>query len=92
LISNYSQYKYKELKIDFISIYKNSKIASNLNVYGLKCIITKDGKTLTFTIDKNNAKFIEIFLGEINLSQSSYSPQYSIDFYAYDKNKKLILV
>lgn len=92
LISNYSQYKYKELKIDFVSIYKNSKIAANLNVYGLKCIITKDGKTLTFTIDKNNAKFIEVFLGEISLSQSSFSPQYSIDFYAYDKNKKLILV
>jgi hypothetical protein len=92
LVAYYSINRYQELTIDFISIFNNIKIASNFNVFGLKCIITKGGKNLTFTIEKANSKFIKIFLGQTVLSSDSFSPQYSIDFYAYDKNKKIILV
>jgi len=75
-----------------VSLFSISRIASNPKIYGITCIINKNGKTLKFKIYKNNAKFISVFLGEVPLNSLFYSPKYSIDFYAFDSNLKLINV
>lgn len=92
LVLGISENKYIQLKIDFVKLFLFSKVASNLNVYGLCCIINKNGKTIKFRIERDNAKEVNIFLGEVEINSTFYSPKYSIDFYAFDKNMKLINV
>jgi hypothetical protein len=92
LDSGFTENKFKELKIDFVALFSSGSLSTNAKVYGLYCIITKDGKTLKFKILRSQAKFINLFLGEIPLNRFSFSPPYSIDFYAFDENMKLINV
>ncbi len=92
LDSGFTENKFKELKIDFVALFSSGSLSANAKVYGLYCIITKDGKTLKFKILRSQAKFINLFLGEIPLNRFSFSPPYSIDFYAFDENMKLINV
>jgi hypothetical protein len=47
---------------------------------------------LKFKILRSEARFVNIFLGEKPTSSGNYSPSYFIDFYAFDKNLKLINV
>ena len=89
---SFAENKFKELKIDFVSIFNSNSVSNNVNVYGLYCLVTKDGKTLKFKILRSEAKFINLFLGEIPLNGINFNPQYSIDFYAFDQNMKLINV
>ncbi len=92
LDAGFAENKFKELKIDFVNIFNYGSVSTNAKVYGLYCIVTKDGKTLKFKILRSEAKFINLFLGEIILNRVNFSPQYSIDFYAFDQNMKLINV
>ena len=92
LDASFAENKFKELKIDFVSIFNSNSVSNNVNVYGLYCLVTKDGKTLKFKILRSEAKFINLFLGEIPLNGINFNPQYSIDFYAFDQNMKLINV
>jgi len=92
LDAGFTENKFKQLKIDFVKIFNSGSVSTNPNVYGLYCIIIKDGKTLKFKILRSEAKFINLFLGEIVLSSVNFNPQYSIDFYAFDRNLKLINV
>ena len=46
----------------------------------------------SFKILKSKGRFVNIFLGEKQTSSTNYSPSYFIDFYAFDKNLKLINV
>lgn len=92
LDAGFTENKFKQLKIDFVSIFNSGSISTNPKVYGLYCILTKDGKTLKFKILRSEAKFINLFLGEISLNKVIFNPQYSIDFYAFDQNMKLINV
>jgi hypothetical protein len=92
LDAGFTENKFKQLKIDFVSIFNSGSVSTNLKVYGLYCIITKNGKTLKFKILRSEAKFIKLFLGETPLNRINFNPQYSIDFYAFDQNMKLINV
>jgi hypothetical protein len=92
LDSGFAENKFKQLTIDFENIFNSGSVSTNPKVHGLYCIITKDGKTLKFKILRSEAKFIKLFLGETPLNRINFNPQYSIDFYAFDQNMKLINV
>ena len=92
LDAGFAENKFKQLKIDFVSIFNSGSVSTNAKVNGLYCIVTKDGKTLKFKILRSEARFINLFLGETTLNRISFNPQYSIDFYAFDQNIKLINV
>lgn len=92
LDAGFTENKFKQLKIDFVSLFNSSSIATNSKIHGLYCIVTKDGKTLKFKILRSEARFINLFLGETTLNRINFNPQYSIDFYAFDQNMKLINV
>lgn len=92
LDAGFTENKFKQLKIDFVSLFNSSSIATNSKIHGLYCIVTKDGKTLKFKILRSEARFINLFLGETALNRINFNPQYSIDFYAFDQNMKLINV
>ena len=89
LESSFTLNKYQQMSIDFVNLFASSKINNNTNIYGLYCVVVKNGKTIRFKIEKSSAKIVTIFLGEKNASMNNFSPSYSIDFYAFDKNLKL---
>jgi hypothetical protein len=89
LESSFTMNKYQKMNIDFTNLFASNKINNNVNIYGLYCVIIKNGKTIRFKIEKSSARIINIFLGEKNTSLNNFSPSYSIDFYAFDKNLKL---
>jgi hypothetical protein len=89
LESSFTMNKYQKMNIDFTNLFASNKINNNINIYGLYCVIIKNGKTIRFKIEKSSARIINIFLGEKNTSLNNFSPSYSIDFYAFDKNLKL---
>lgn len=89
LESSFTLNKYQQMSIDFVNLFASSKINNNPNIYGLYCVVVKNGKTIRFKIEKSSAKIVTIFLGEKNASMNNFSPSYSIDFYAFDKNLKL---
>lgn len=89
LESSFTLNKYQQMAINFTNLFALSKVNNNINIYGLYCIIIKNGKTIRFKIEKSSAKIVTVFLGEKNASLNNYSPSYSIDFYAFDKNLKL---
>jgi len=89
LESSFTLNKYQQMSIDFVNLFVSSKINNNPNIYGLYCVVVKNGKTIRFKIEKSSAKIVTIFLGEKNASMNNFSPSYSIDFYAFDKNLKI---
>lgn len=89
LNANYNLKMYQSISIDFVNLFT---YIINPSVYGLLCNITRNGKILKFKILKTEARFIKVFLGEKPISSGNYSPSYFIDFYAFDRNLKLINV
>jgi len=89
LNANYNLKMYQSISINFINLFS---YLTNPSIYGLLCSITRNGKVLKFKILRNEARFINVFLGEKPVSALNYSPSYFIDFYAFDKNLKLINV
>lgn len=83
--------KYESLTVDFISMFNNLITTRRIdNVFGIMCIINKNGKSLNFNILKEDARLIKIFLGE-SLA-GNISAKTSIDLYAFDLNYKIINV
>jgi len=89
LNANYNLKMYQSVTINFVDLFA---YLTNPLVYGLLCSVTRNGKVLKFKILKSKARFVNIFLGEKQTSSTNYSPSYFIDFYAFDKNLKLINV
>ncbi len=89
LNANYNLKMYQSITINFGDLFI---YLTNPLVYGLLCSITRNGKVLKFKILKSKGRFVNIFLGEKQTSSTNYSPSYFIDFYAFDKNLKLINV
>lgn len=89
LESSFTMNKYQKMSIDFTNLFDFYKINNNVNIYGLYCVVIKNGKTIKFKVEKPLARIINIFLGEKNTSLNNFSPNYSIDFYVFDKNLKL---
>ena len=89
LNANYNLKMYQSISINFVDLFT---YLTNPLVNGLLCNITRNGKILKFKILRSEARFVNIFLGEKPISSGNYSPSYFIDFYAFDKNLKLINV
>jgi len=89
LNANYNLKMYQSISINFVNLFS---YLTNPSVYGLLCNITRNGKILKFKVLRSDARFINVFLGEKPNSSKDYSPSYFIDFYAFDKNLKLINV
>lgn len=89
LNANYNLKMYQSVTINFVGLFG---YLTNPLVYGLLCSVTRNGKVLKFKILKSKGRFVNIFLGEKQTSSTNYSPSYFIDFYAFDKNLKLINV
>lgn len=92
LDSSYTQSVYKQLTINFSSLFDDNKIKNNDELKGLLCKIRKNGKSLTFKVDKTNRIPVKIFLGQTAKKQVSFVSDYEIDFYAYDINGRLFNV
>ena len=83
--------KYEYLTVDFISMFNNLIATRRIdNVFGIMCIINKNGKSLNFNILEEDARLVKIFLGE-SLA-GNISAKTSIDLYAFDLNYKIINV
>jgi hypothetical protein len=89
LNANYNLKMYQSISINFVNLFT---YLTNPLVNGLLCNITRNGKILKFKVLRSEARFVNIFLGEKPISSGNYSPSYFIDFYAFDKNLKLINV
>ena len=89
LNANYNLKMYQSISINFVNLFT---YLTNPLVNGLLCNITRNGKILKFKVLRSEARFVNIFLGEKPISSRNYSPSYFIDFYAFDKNLKLINV
>ena len=60
------------------------------NVFGIMCIVNRNGKSLNFNLLKEDARKVKIFLGES--FAGNISAKTSIDLYAFDLNYKIINV
>ena len=60
------------------------------NVFGIMCIINRNGKSLNFNLLKEDARSVKVFLGES--FSGNISAKTSIDLYAFDLNYKIINV
>ena len=83
--------QYESLTVDFISMFNNliSERGVN-NVFGMMCIINRNGKSLNFNLLKEDARLVKVFLGES--FTGNISAKTSIDLYAFDLNYKIINV
>ena len=83
--------QYESLTVDFISMFNNliSERGVN-NVFGIMCIINRNGKSLNFNLLKEDARLVKVFLGES--FTGNISAKTSIDLYAFDLNYKIINV
>lgn len=91
LNGDYLNNQYQYMILDFKILFNILSIVRGaVNLYGIMCVINRNGKSLTFNILKNEQKSIKIFLGEIQQGNISYKT--SIDFYAFDSNYKIINV
>ena len=90
LNEDYFNAKYESLSIDFKFLFSilNNRGASS--VFGIMCVINRNGKTLTFNILKSNQSIIDVFLGESRTGNAVYKT--TLDFYAFDINYKIINV
>jgi ABC-type molybdate transport system substrate-binding protein len=90
LNDNYFNSQYESIKIDFISLFSILDNRAANNVFGIMCVINRNGKTLTFNILKSNQTLINVFLGETQAGNVIYKT--SLDFYAFDLNYKIFNV
>lgn len=81
---------YDEVAINFNYLFSVLNNKGDVNVFGLMCVINRNGKTMKFNILKENAYIVKIFLGESSVG--SFTAKTEIDFYAFDKNYKIINV
>lgn len=90
LNDQYNNAIYDELNIDFKFLFSILDNRNANDVYGLMCVINRNGKTMNFNVLKQNSSIVKIFLGET--AQGSNSAKTDIDFYAFDFNYKIINV
>ena len=90
LNDNYFNSQYESIRIDFISLFSILNNRGANNVFGIMCVINRNGKTLTFNILKSNQSLINVFLGETQAGNIIYKT--SLDFYAFDLNYKIFNV
>jgi hypothetical protein len=90
LNKQYYDNAYEELIIDFNFLFSYLQIIGSNNVFGLMCIVKRNGKSLNFNVFRNNANRINIFLGETPVG--NITSKTNLDFYAFDSNYKLINV
>jgi hypothetical protein len=90
LNKQYYDNAYEELTIDFNFLFSYLQNIGSTNVFGLMCIIKRNGKTLNFNILRDGATKVNIFLGETPVGD--ITSKTNLDFYAFDSNYKLINV
>ena len=91
LNDNFFNAQYESLTIDFISMFNDLIGQRNIdNVFGIMCIINRNGKSLNFNLLKEDARSVKVFLGESFFG--NISAKTSIDLYAFDLNYKIINV
>lgn len=90
LNDSYLNSQYESMRIDFPFLFSilNNRGASN--VFGIMCVINRNGKTLTFNILKSNQSLIDVFLGETQAG--NVISKTTLDFYAFDLNYKIFNV
>ncbi len=81
---------YDEVNINFNFLFAILNNKGAFDVFGLMCVINRNGKIMKFNILKENAHIIKIFLGENSVG--SFTAKTDIDFYAFDKNYRIINV
>ncbi len=81
---------YDEVYIDFKFLFAILNNRQNYDTFGLMCVINRNGKTMKFNILKEDAFVVKVFLGETSIG--SYTAKTDIDFYAFDRNYKIINV
>ena len=91
LNGDYLNNKYEYITINFKNLFDILLIVKGVsNLYGLMCIINRNGKSLTFNVLQNQENLIKIFLGETQQGNVSYKT--TVDFYAFDSNYRIINV
>jgi len=90
LNADYFSSAFEYMNLNFLSMFDNLSSRSITNVYGIMCVINRNGKTLNFNILKNEARIVSVFLGESLLG--NFSAKTSLDLYAFDSNFKIINV
>jgi hypothetical protein len=83
-----NQFEYAQ--INFIQLFNILQDRGAKDVFGIMCIINRNGKKLSFNVLKSNANFITVFLGEIQVGGQTFKT--SVDFYAFDSNYKIFNV
>jgi hypothetical protein len=90
LNEDYFNAKYESLRIDFKFLFSILNNRGAGSVFGIMCVINRNGKTLTFNVLKSNQSIIDVFLGESRTGNAVYKT--TLDFYAFDINYKIINV
>ena len=54
------------------------------------CIITVNGRNINFNVLKNDARFVNVFLGK--MQEGSNGAAYQADFYAFNKDYQIFNV
>jgi hypothetical protein len=83
-----NQFEYAQ--INFIQLFNILQDRGAKDVFGIMCIINRNGKKLSFNVLKSTANFITVFLGEIQVGGQTFKT--SVDFYAFDSNYKIFNV
>ena len=90
LNDNYFNSQYESIQINFPFLFSILNNRGANNVFGIMCVINRNGKTLTFNMLKSNQTLINVFLGETQAGNLIYKT--SLDFYAFDLNYKIFNV
>lgn len=90
LNDGYFNSQYESIRIDFSFLFSILNNRGANNVFGIMCVINRNGKTLTFNMLKSNQSSINVFLGETQAGNVIYKT--SLDFYAFDLNYKIFNV
>ena len=91
LNDNFFSAQYEALTVDFISMFTDLISERGINnVFGIMCIVNRNGKSLNFNLLKEDARKVKVFLGES--FAGNISAKTSIDLYAFDLNYKIINV
>jgi len=91
LNDNFFSAQYEALTVDFISMFTDLINQRGVdNVFGIMCIVNRNGKSLNFNLLKEDARKVKVFLGES--FAGNISAKTSIDLYAFDLNYKIINV
>ena len=91
LTEDFNNLKYSQLKIDFIDLFTIlSTRTYGSAVFGIMCIITVNGRNINFNVLKNDARFVNVFLGK--MQEGSNGAAYQADFYAFNKDYQIFNV